>query len=420
MRRAATAALLGIALLALTLSSASGTESVSADSTASQGIITIRNDAPPGAVRKAWTQERMAEAGVLSVSAEGARRIVATADAQQPAPAGSFVRRAITDTTQAPYKSMGYIFAHDPELGEDYRCSGTVVESEHRSLVVTAGHCLYGNGTFAEEIVFVPAAHRDQEPFGVWEYEAIQFGFGWALYGDKGHDAAGLLITPKEKTIGEVVGELPIAFNQPVDQTYQIYGYPVGANASLASAEKQLYVCDTRYAGSDDSYTPATPPRDGEEPVAPIGAGCDMRHGASGGAWLNEDGAVVSVLSYGDPDRPIVYGPYLGDILRALIDAAGKVLTHRTLLSLKLTGNLIASGDMTIDDGYLDCIGGTVHIQRKTSRWTTIKSVDVDLDGTYRVRLAPKAGSYRAFTPAAMAGAFDRCTAAASPTRIKR
>ncbi|MGW5687630.1 hypothetical protein [Nonomuraea sp. NPDC003754] len=65
-------------------------------------------------------------------------------------------------------KTIGKVFFVDRK--GDYRwCSATSIQSRHRNLVATAGHCVYeqGHDVFAKW-VFVPGYHQGKAPYGVF------------------------------------------------------------------------------------------------------------------------------------------------------------------------------------------------------------------------------------------------------------
>ncbi|MEV0596562.1 trypsin-like serine peptidase [Nonomuraea cavernae] len=65
-------------------------------------------------------------------------------------------------------KTIGKVFFLDRK--GDYRyCSATSIQSTHRNLVATAGHCVYEHGedVFAKW-VFVPGYHQGKAPYGVY------------------------------------------------------------------------------------------------------------------------------------------------------------------------------------------------------------------------------------------------------------
>ena len=125
-------------------------------------------------------------------------------------------------------------------------------------------------------------------------------------------DYATLTTRPhKGALIEDVVGGRPLATNTPRAQTYNAYGYP----ANLARAQR-MWTCRGPYAGDDPRPIPGGPP--------PIGMGCDMKAGASGGGWVDDLGRLVSVTSFGyGARRGFLYGPYLTAKAARLVARSG-------------------------------------------------------------------------------------------------
>ena len=63
------------------------------------------------------------------------------------------------DERVRPNRIHGRVFATSPADG-DFACSGTAVNSPGRSLVVTAGHCVYLSGEWADELHVRPRLSR--------------------------------------------------------------------------------------------------------------------------------------------------------------------------------------------------------------------------------------------------------------------
>lgn len=187
--------------------------------------------------------------------------------------------------------------------GSNSVCSASVVNSENRSVVVTAAHCLLDFGrskASPRSALFVPADRgwAQQRPYGVWaavEYLIPQnfldnaevastgavSGSGWTT------DYAFLVMETRQgQRIQDVTGGLGIAFGVPVQQLTQL-GYPTAAPFDGSSP----YLCASTawQQGWAAGYQHL----------------CDMTPGSSGGAWLAYydrqlgAGYVVAVTSTG-------------------------------------------------------------------------------------------------------------------------
>ncbi|MGV9303006.1 trypsin-like serine peptidase [Nonomuraea sp. NPDC003727] len=74
------------------------------------------------------------------------------------------------------YRLAGLLVSHDPVSRRELTCGAVVLRSHSRSLVLTAAHCLYGDGHRFDRIVFMPAYNRDgsgRPALGVWP--AVRF-----------------------------------------------------------------------------------------------------------------------------------------------------------------------------------------------------------------------------------------------------
>jgi hypothetical protein len=261
------------------------------------------------AVAASWTPERMAAARPLELlRGRGGEAHLRRA---KPVPFGSAEQ---PDPTPYPNSTNGRLFGHLKGLG-DYSCSGTVLDTPNGKVILTAGHCVFEPqlGRFASDLAFVPAYKDATTPYGIWTWQSAATSRQWALRANTNFDYATIKLrevnaTPIEAVVGGRILKTNIARNQP----YAAFGYPV----NLGGGEK-LWGCLSEYAGKDPR-----PFRFGKPPSA---MGCDMTSGASGGAWVNAKGYLVSVTSFGYPQQPtIFYGPYLTVTARKLVARQGR------------------------------------------------------------------------------------------------
>jgi hypothetical protein len=323
---------LAAAALALILPAAAGASPADQIPGHGPGVATERM---PGAKRAVgyWTPERMAHATPLVVEAPTPAEALTPAarggggepieippeapDGWQPgstAAVGDSGRQAIpfssvelTDTTSYPNVVHGIVFFR---LGRyDYSCSGTVVNSPSQSVVVTAGHCVhYGGrgGGWATHWLFVPGYQDRTAPFGGWSARRLFTTKGWRKRGRFSYDvgAAAMNVNAAGQTVEGTVGARGIAFNQPREQAFRSFGYPVSPKPKFDG--ESLWVCDSAF-GTLDPF----PERSGP---AQSGIGCDMGAGSSGGGWVVGDQFVNSVNSFGYTFMPdVLFGTYFGD-----------------------------------------------------------------------------------------------------------
>jgi V8-like Glu-specific endopeptidase len=258
-------------------------------------------------VRGYWTPKRMAEAKPMPVPSTASPPGVgpparAAPDAGRPgsiAPAPPTGPDALTrvpttkrvdsglvaDQRSWPQSTNGKLFFVQGRYR--YECSASVPPSQSHSVILTAGHCVYGPGGWSRKITFVPAYDRGARPFGTWSwrYEAVPR--QWWRIGNWNYDYAAIKLKANSRgRVGSVVGEQGIAWNYPRRQDYRIIGYPHNI-----SRGRQMWSCQSSFRRVDGkrlSGPPAT------------GVDCNLGAGASGGGWSFYD-------TPGD-------GPYLGSV----------------------------------------------------------------------------------------------------------
>ena len=211
-----------------------------------------------------------------------------------------------------------------PGPGVEWRvCSGTVVYSENKALVVTAGHCVYkpdpdgdqiiqGNGYWYESFRFCPG-YEYACKLGEWHYHEAFTTNGWfngtgtpPRY-DWSDDMGVVLLRPNTPSgwIMDAVGSQGIAFNWSTGLTRHAMGYPGQDNRWP----------EYTYDGGDLIYCPGV---DGYDGYGHLGIPCTMTGGASGGPWITQPdanwvGYVNSVNSHKPWGGPHMGGGYFGD-----------------------------------------------------------------------------------------------------------
>ncbi len=207
-----------------------------------------------------------------------------------------------TGVESFPLRVHGKIFFRVD--GQDFECSGTVVDSNGKNVVFTAGHCVFDrdSGLYAEQLAFVPAFQDGATPLGIWPATAVFTTSRYVETGDLSHDIGAVVL---EDRIQQDLGARKIAFRlDPANREYTIYGYP--GNPDPPYDGGSLVGCDSVTAGRD--------PVQGSP--APIAAGpCTMEGGASGGGWIAGGGLLSSVVSYtycgNVPELcGLIFGPY--------------------------------------------------------------------------------------------------------------
>ena len=225
----------------------------------------------------------------------------------------------LADEQAAPYGAHGRIFFRKPEGEGLFSCSGTVVRSLRRNLVLTAGHCVYDAtlDDFNQQIVFVPAYRDGQAPLGQYAATVRFAPLGWIRDGNSAYDFAAFQVAETvEETVG---GGRPLYFNLPAQRLKRlsIYGYPA-LPADRYNGERPI-VCAAAYSQAA---------KVGAGPLSLVASPCDMQQGSSGGGWINPAGYLVSVVSHGYCDSNpslcgYIAGPHLGAAALSLYQRAG-------------------------------------------------------------------------------------------------
>ncbi|MFC7310025.1 trypsin-like serine peptidase [Streptomyces monticola] len=184
---------------------------------------------------------------------------------------------------------VGALFSGDLDGG--HFCTASVVHSEDRNLIATAGHCL-GDG---EDVVFAPGYHDGEAPYGLWQLDQVYEDDAWTNDEDEDHDLAFATLKPLDgEQIEDVTGASTLDTSGSTGHEVTVTGYP--------SSEDAARTCTT---------TP-TLFRSGQQRVD-----CpDFTTGTSGSPWLTDDGKLTGVLGgyEGGGDSPDVsYSVVLGE-----------------------------------------------------------------------------------------------------------
>ena len=264
-------------------------------------------------VRGYWTAERMASARPASDLLAGIPAPNGPLDGLLGGGTSASPRAAqqVPDPGRAPFRTHGKVYYHVPS--GDFVCSGTVVRARNKRLVVTAGHCVLDNGTFADNWMFVPGKEGSAEPYGRWTAKRLAAPVAWQSAEDLRYDVGMATMRKRNgKRLQNVVGARGLAFDKGRNLHFDAFGYPARSPFNGG----QLWRC------SSDSEGPDSAP-----PPAPTGINCDMTGGSSGGGWIIGGHRVNSVTSYGydplcpvcpDPDGEKLYGPYFGEVIHDL------------------------------------------------------------------------------------------------------
>ncbi|GGJ44616.1 trypsin-like serine peptidase [Streptomyces brasiliensis] len=203
----------------------------------------------------------------------------------------------VTASAVASARSLrvGALFDADrrQSLAGGHFCTASVVHSRRRDLVVTAAHCVDGDGS---DLLFVPGYRDGQAPRGVWKVGKRFLPDGWAEGRDEDSDVAFAAVDELDgRNIEDVVGGNRVATGTATGATaVTVTGYPDSLDAPINCTNKPSARSSTQQRIDCPGFT----------------------SGTSGSPWVNGDGEVVGVLggheqggSTADTSYSVVLGP---------------------------------------------------------------------------------------------------------------
>ncbi|ALV34873.1 trypsin-like peptidase domain-containing protein [Streptomyces sp. CdTB01] len=177
----------------------------------------------------------------------------------------------------APTDRVGALFGADRagKLAGGHFCTASVVHSPGRDLVVTAAHCLDGDGG----LIFVPGYRDGKAPYGVWTVRKRFLPDGWAKGQDEDSDVAFAVVAAKDgkdgKRVEDVVGGNRFVTGTATGATaVTVTGYPNSREVPVSCTNKPTPHSSTQQRIDCPS----------------------LSGGTSGSPWVNGDGQVVGVL----------------------------------------------------------------------------------------------------------------------------
>lgn len=235
-----------------------------------------------------------------------------------PLPGESVVpTETIADPTAPGVSQNGVIFVVGP-FGALGRCSGTSVDAPSYSLVITAGHCVHeGRHWMGAKWVFVPGYHYGQRPFGTFVAKWLGSTPQWIKSENSNYDVGAAVVSRNERgqRLADAVGADEIAFNLPLEQVFDIYGYPVAEPFNGATLQ---HCAQTPYEGHAFFSLLAPGPLN-------LAVHCEISAGASGGGWVISGNVLNGVTADGYPGDDTNYGPYFGKEVAKLYARAVRV-----------------------------------------------------------------------------------------------
>ncbi|CAM5636660.1 trypsin-like serine peptidase [Streptomyces pilosus] len=267
-----------------------------------------------------WTADRMRGAAPLDLSltpaaAQSLRAPAAEGGATTVVPGTA---PAAFPQAGAPWTGGGAVVSTSGRVfftfqGRTASCSGNAVTSQNAGTVITAGHCVKYQGSWHTNWVFVPGYDNGQAPYGQWAASRTLTTPQWEASEDINHDIGAAVVAPLDgRTLTSVVGAQGLQFNGGYNKRMYAFGFPA---ASPYDGTKLIHC-----SGNSSKDFLLTQDH---------GLGCNMTGGSSGGPWFTGfdeatgRGLQVSVNSFGYtflPNR--MFGPYFGDVAKALYDRA--------------------------------------------------------------------------------------------------
>jgi V8-like Glu-specific endopeptidase len=212
-----------------------------------------------------------------------------------------------------PISTVGKVFVTNA-AGHDLVCSGTAVASLNRSVVDTAGHCLYWQGGWMQNVIFCPLYENGGTPYGCWAARDLEVPSDWidARSGDLHHDFGMAIVAPNSQgDLTDQVGGAGWAYNQPGSQSFYAYGYPAAYPFDGQTRQSCVNVVGTswQYGGGTVVSIP-----------------CNMTGGSSGGPWFIQISGQWYLNGHNDFTSSIqpghMFSPYYDDTWYALYNKA--------------------------------------------------------------------------------------------------
>jgi hypothetical protein len=144
----------------------------------------------------------------------------------------------------ASIPSVGPLFhAGDLGLGAAFGlphyCTADVVHSASRDLVLTAAHCITGDGVGIE---FAPGYHDGVAPYGSWRVERVYVDARWRQTHDPRYDVAVLRMASRGLVrVEDRTGAAPLGSPPPTGASVTVDGYVAGPEGHPLTCTSSLY-----------------------------------------------------------------------------------------------------------------------------------------------------------------------------------
>jgi V8-like Glu-specific endopeptidase len=223
-------------------------------------------------------------------------------------PTGTSSGGVLTAQGFAGVPEVGALFIDAGDSIGIHYCTASVVSSAGGDMIVTAAHCVYGNGFggFQNHLLFVPGFHDDSAPYGAWVATSAVVDRRWIDAADEDADVAFLTVRrvgSGSGTLESVTGGHKLRTDPEKTERVDVVAYPLGAEQPVScSAPMTAYV------------------------ATQLRFDCGgLPDGSSGAPFLAGDGAVVGVVGgyqQGGLTPEISYSSYFGADVARLYQAA--------------------------------------------------------------------------------------------------
>jgi V8-like Glu-specific endopeptidase len=125
-------------------------------------------------------------------------------------------------------------------------CTASVVSSTRGDLLITAAHCVAGNG---KGMMFVPDQHGAQSPYGRWTVTGAYLASAWVSRQDPDGDIAFLTVAPqmiggKLTEIQQLTGAYRLGATARRGEVVTVTGYPAGSDGDPITCRAKVRVRD--------------------------------------------------------------------------------------------------------------------------------------------------------------------------------
>jgi len=182
---------------------------------------------------------------ILTVFAFVALALPATALALHHSKSPASVGRMLIATRSSGVPEIGALYASS--RATQHGCTASVVHSPRGNTLITAAHCVVGNGA---GMVFVPGQRGGQTPYGRWTVTAAYVEPKWVTRQDPDADVAFLTVAPRtingaSTQIEQVTGAYALGPAAGRGQRVTITGYPGGGPNYPISCAAKVYLTQT-------------------------------------------------------------------------------------------------------------------------------------------------------------------------------